>query len=174
LAAVTELLLFGLGVGLIAIEIFVLPGFGIAGISGVILIFVSLMLSMQDFNVPQAPWQWDMLQQNFILVTLSITVGVIVLVIIARLLPYSPYLSRLILRMAETQETGFTTAQTNLTVMVGKKGVALTSLRPSGKIRLDGEPFDAVTEGEFIEKDAPIEIVQIEGNRIVVTKAGSG
>lgn len=170
LAAATELLLFAAGIILLAVEIFVLPGFGIAGISGLFLIFVSLILSMQDFNWPRTPWQWDTFQGNLVLVTISLALAVVILVTMVRLLPVSPYFSRLILKVSETAGSGFTVASSDLAILVGKSGTALTALRPSGKIKIDGEPFDAVAEGEFIKKDDLIEVIQVEGSRIVVTR----
>ncbi len=170
LAAATELLLFVVGIILLIVEIFVLPGFGIAGISGLFLIFASLILAMQDFNWPRTPWQWDTFQGNLVLVTISLALALVILVTIVRLLPVSPYLSRLILKTSETSNAGFTVASGNLAILVGKNGTALTALRPSGKIKIAGEPFDAVAEGEFIKKDDLIEVIQVEGSRIVVAR----
>ncbi|MFH1226466.1 MAG: NfeD family protein [Planctomycetota bacterium] len=175
LAQVTEILLFVLGLGLIGVEIFLLPGFGIAGISGVILIFVSLILSMQNFTIPdieKAPWQWAILQHNFVVVGAALIISIVTLVIIARFLPSMPLFNRMILPTALATPAGITVSGIDAGALVGNKGIALTALRPSGKIRLENseQTLDVVTDGDFINKDESVVVDAVEGTRIIVKK----
>ncbi|MFA5793693.1 MAG: NfeD family protein [Candidatus Brocadiia bacterium] len=176
LAQVTEILLFILGIGLIGVEIFLLPGFGVAGISGAILIFVSLILSMQNFTLPdieKAPWQWTILQHNFVTVGAALIISIVILIIIARFLPSMPIFNRMILPTALATPAGITVSGIDAGTLVGNKGIVLTDLRPSGKIRLDNseETLDVVTDGDFINKGESVVIDAVEGSRIVVRKA---
>lgn len=178
LAEVTEILIFILGVGLLAVEFFVLPGFGVAGISGIILILASLILAMQDFTIPDvnhAPWQWHILQRNFAVVGTSFLAALVIFILIIAFLPSMPFFSRLILPATEEASAGFTSALISYEGLVGKKGIVLTALRPAGKIRLDDtqETIDVVTDGDFINKNEPVQIDSVEGNRIVVGRAKS-
>lgn len=172
LAAMTDVLLFVLGLGLIAVEIFLIPGFGIPGILGIGLILASLILSMQDFTLPSPnlPWQWNTFQYNVGVVIISSVSAMVVFLMLVRLIPYSPYLQRLVLKTAESSSAGFTSAPADYERLVGKQGIAFSYLRPSGKIKVGDELLDVVTEGEFIEKDTPVKVIQIEGSRIIVVR----
>jgi membrane-bound serine protease (ClpP class) len=93
-----ELLLFLLGLGLLAVEIFLLPGFGVVGIGGIVLIGVSLILSMQDFVIPRFAWEWDLLGRNAAVVSLGIVCAVVGIVFIALLGPRIRLFDRLTLQ----------------------------------------------------------------------------
>ncbi|MEW6026718.1 MAG: NfeD family protein [Planctomycetota bacterium] len=190
LAEVTEILIFVLGVGLLSVEIFVLPGFGVFGIAGIILIFVGLILSMQGFTIPDvetAPWQWTILKKNFIVVGLAFSLAVIFFIILVRYISSVPFFSHLVLSADEKTSAGFsslpdwTRGQAGITKdaspLLGRKAVVFTALRPVGKIvlldaegRKTDETIDAVTEGDFINKDETVVIINIDGSRIVVEK----
>jgi membrane-bound serine protease (ClpP class) len=170
-----ELLLFVIGIALLIIEIFVIPGFGIAGISGLALMTMGLVLSMQDFVVPTLPWQWDLLGKNVLLVLGNIVAGFLAFGILAFLIPkYTPF-KRLTLSLNQDAQQGYTTqVSTEQELYMGKQGVALTTLRPSGKADIEGESVQVMTGGEFIEKGTEIIVSHVDGNRIVVKKAVPG
>jgi len=180
LAEVTEVLLFVLGMGLVAVEIFLLPGFGVFAISGAILILVSLIMSMQGFVIPDmkgAPWQLVTLERNFIVVGLAFSLSLIIFVIMVRYLPAVPFFSHLILAADVKTSAGFSSVAMNATPLLGKKGVVFTALRPVGKITMldatghqTGENIEAVTEGDFINKGESVVIIEIDGGRIVVER----
>lgn len=171
LADYTELLLMLLGFVMIALEVFVIPGFGIAGIAGVLFIVTGMVLSLQDFTIPQPsfPWQAELLRHNLIVVLSSLLGSVITAMLVMRyVLPkirpanQGPYL------MATLEKSHADSSET-LKASVGDTGIAASYLRPSGKMKTDTELFDVITEAEFIEKGTPIVITRIRGNQIIVS-----
>jgi len=171
-ARVFEIVLFMAGFGLLLAEILVIPGFGIAGISGIILIVGSLVLVFQQFTLPGSPTETAAFQANLLKVFGALTLATIGIAVAARFLPSLPLFSRMI----HSEDLG--TARVELADqpdqqpskdIVGEVGVALTALRPAGRADFDGRLLDVVTEGEFLEKGAKVEIVAIHGNRVVVT-----
>jgi len=172
LADYVELLVVCLGILLLGFEIFVIPGFGIAGIAGLLCIAAGLLLALQDFVIPDPsfPWQGRLLIRNIVKVCSSL-IGAFLMALfvlryvmprVARLMP-GPYLdATLEAAHADSSETG--------QVCAGASGIAATLLRPAGKARLGSDIVDVITEGDFIEKDAPIVVAAIRGNRIIVKR----
>lgn len=186
-----EVLLFVLGVGCVICEMFVLPGFGVFGITGVFLVILSLVMASQDFVLPESPDQWNQLRWN-LLVVLGSVLGVLLLFFgQLMLLDSLPGLSRLQLSTPEEPAGGpqagdaATPTFTRLTqtsnaaeaveaqyesLAVGTIGVAESDLRPSGKILVGSRLIDVISEGSFVDAGSPVEIVKIEGNRIIARK----
>lgn len=172
LADYTELLLLLTGVILLAVEVFVLPGFGIAGITGFICIGLGMILSFQDFVLPDPtqPWQADIMMDNFLKISFSLVTAFLAgLTAIRYVLPQinrvvdGPYLNE---TLADSRDESRELAG----IRAGATGRAVTALRPSGKIDIEGELVQAVTEGEFVESDTPVRILRIDGNRIIVSQ----
>ncbi|MCG6895276.1 MAG: serine protease [Desulfobacteraceae bacterium] len=172
LADYTELLLIVIGLLLLGFEMFVIPGFGIAGITALLVISAGLLLSLQDFVLPdpEFPWQQELMIRNLTQVLAAVVAAIVASIVGVRyLLPKSsrlvsgPYLD------ATLQEARDLSDQTR-TVQVGDTGLALSFLRPSGKADISGELLDVISEAEFIEKDTPIRVVDVRGNRIVVER----
>jgi membrane-bound serine protease (ClpP class) len=170
LADHTEFLLITLGMVFFAVEIFVLPGFGISGIVGLILIGTGMVLALQDFVIPdpELPWQGKLLMANLIQVLASFLVGLfLALGTVRYLLPRvsrvfeGPYLEA-------TLKDSHADSMEIQRAKAGERGVAISSLRPSGKVEIDGELFDAVSQGEFIEQGSLIHVLMIKGNRLIV------
>ena len=153
------ILLFLLGIILLSVEIFV-PGFGLPGLGGIICLVVSIVLS--------AP-SWE---AGVISLVLAI-IGTIVLVLFSlKFLTKRKFWDRLVLGTKYKKEEGYIPQSKDLSVYVGKKGEALTILRPSGTVLLDdGTKLDVVTDGGFIPKGERIEVVQAEGIRLIVRSA---
>src|SRR3989338_8259851 len=169
LAEAPEMLLFMLGVMLLAVEIFLLPGFGIAGITGILLMLMGTTLAFQDFVVPQTPYHYEELRGNLLKIFSSMTVSLLVIALMVRYLPGIPLFGRLVLSASEEAELGFDTTLAIPTVgLVGRRGYALSTLRPSGRAEFNGEVLDVVTQGEFVEGGQKVEIVEVRGNRVVV------
>lgn len=166
-----EILLFVIGLGLIALEIFVIPGFGVAGISGIVLVVTGLIFSLVE-NVG-----FDFSGVDVTDMTTSV-VTVVVPLIIA--IPLCLWLSKRILEkntfghlaLDTVQESsqGYTVADNDYKNIVGKTGIAITVLRPSGKVEIDGEIYDAVSYAQFIEKGERVEAVRYENTNIIVRK----
>lgn len=169
LASVIELLLIAAGLILLALEIFVIPGFGVAGISGLILLIVGVLLSFQKGFMPETPFETEVLQTNVVVLVTSFLVFVAAAVLMARYLPRTKQFSKIALEGPEAGTVhGDAAVQARLYELVGKTGMATTTLRPAGKAKIEGRLLDVVTQGDFIEKDVRIRVLRLEGNRIVV------
>ena len=164
LASIIEILMFVVGLGLILVEVFVIPGFGVAGISGIILIFASLFLSMLgadpflDFNAVSAA---------IIKLTIGLAAALILIFLLARFLPKSNFFKKFILSEEEKATQGYT-SRTNYSDLLGAEGIALTTLRPAGTAEINGKRVDVVTDSEYIEHGKQIIVTAVEGMRVVV------
>ena len=166
LASIVEILMFIIGLGLILLEVFVVPGFGIAGISGILLIIASLFLAL----VGADPFiDMEAVSMAIIQLTVSLVLSIILVIVLAKFLPGTKIFKKFILSVEEKSEAGFV-SHTTSEDMVGMKGEALTDLRPSGTAEIAGKRVDVVTDSEFIEKGSKLEIVEVEGIRVVVKK----
>ncbi len=172
LADYTELLIIVLGVVLMAIEVFVLPGFGIAGFAGIFCIVAGLILTFQDFVIPDPsiPWETEIFLNNVIKVLGAYLVSLFMgLFFIRYVLPRlstaaeGPYLT------SSLREAHSDSSEARR-VHAGDTGVAMTALRPSGKVKIGADVFDVVTENEFIERGAQVAVSEISGNRIIVAR----
>lgn len=170
LAAYWEILALFIGVILIGLEIFVVPGFGVTGISGIIMLVGSLVLIMlrNDF------FNFEYIPLGDITVALFTVVGglagsVIILVLLGAKLTETAAFQRLALKDEQTSSSGYT-VNVNPVVMTGKRGVAHTVLRPSGKIMIDEQLYDAFTRGEYVDRGEAIEVIGTEGTALKVKK----
>jgi membrane-bound serine protease (ClpP class) len=169
-AAVWEILLFIVGLALLAVEIFVLPGFGIVGVLGILCCFGALLLSFQTFILPNSQEQVNALMMNVFRITLSLGLDILALVVIARFLPESAPLRRLSIATVQKAEEGYSVAIPSFAKLVGQEGVASSQLRPAGRATINRESYDVVTQGDFIEVGQKIKVLEVQGNRIIVTK----
>lgn len=172
LANYTELLIIILGILFLGFEVFVIPGFGIAGITGFFCIAVGMILALQDFVIPDPsfPWQGELLINNILQVTVALLFAFIAgLAFLRYIFPRlssvlkGPYLD-------VTLASSHADSIEAMGVKVGDTGIVMTFLRPSGKVKINDEIFDVITEGEFIEKDTPVTIMDIKGNRVIVSR----
>ncbi len=162
LAGIEEILLVVVGAVLILAEVFVIPGFGIAGVLGTTALLGGTVLGM----VGQFP-SFDQVFNAVGLVSLSlILVGVSAWALI-RHLPKSRRFAGVFLRESTSRETGYLSAPER-DDLVGLEGVAATDLRPAGTAIVGDERIDVVTEGPWIEADTPIRVTQAESYRHVV------
>ncbi len=176
-----EVLLFFIGLMCLAFELFVLPGFGVFGLSGLVLVILSLVMASQDFIVPRDANQWGELRVNLVIVLGSV-LGVLVLFFGQILLLDSvPGLNRFRLTapttdaVGQADETTTGLLQANRSVAslmpsVGAQGIAESDLRPSGKVLIDERLLDVITEGDYVEAGSRIEVLSAVGNRIIVRK----
>lgn len=173
-----EVMLFVLGITCLICEIFVLPGFGIFGITGLGLLVLSLVMASQSFVIPEGANQWGQFQTN-LLTVLGCVLGVLVLLFVqVFLLDSIPGLNRFRLAAPEFrgpdlgEVAGLTSGlqSTKSVVLIGMQGRAESDLRPSGKVMIDGQLMDVVTEGDYVEAETPIEVVRVEGMSITVRR----
>lgn len=164
-----------IGIVLLIIELFVTPGFGLAGIAGIICGAVGMVLSftLDGFSIPEYPWEFQRLQDAAIALGISLS-GFIVLVWATwKFLPHTSVFRYIVLADDQSLSAGYvvqTEAQEQ--AGIGMKGVATTMLRPAGRGRFEGKLYDIVSRGEFITKDTPLVVVAVEGNRYVVDPIG--
>jgi membrane-bound serine protease (ClpP class) len=172
LADHTELILILLGLVLLGFEVFVIPGFGVAGVAGFICIGLGMILSFQDFVLPDPalPWQSDILLDNLTRVLGSFIVAFAVGLMF--LSYFFPRLAKLVKGpyLAATLAASHADSHEAEQVTIGDLGTAATFLRPAGKAQFGERAIDVVTEGDFIEKGAKVKILAIKGNRVVVSK----
>ncbi len=165
-----EIAMFIVGVILLAVEVFVLPGFGVAGVLGVICTVGALILVMVnndgfdfDFVDPGALFQ-------AIATTLAALLGSVIVMFFGGVrLANSKVFKKIALQETQQKEEGFTSTFYEES-LVGKKGKAYTILRPSGKVMIEGTIYDAFTRGDYIEQNADVEVISNEGTSLKVKK----
>jgi membrane-bound serine protease (ClpP class) len=170
LAANWEILALFTGIALILTELFVLPGFGIAGIAGITLTVGSLILIMINNDV----FDFEFVPANELLYAVAATLGGIlggILVLFAggARLANSRFFNRIALTATQESTQGYIVKPTT-EPLIGKRGVAFTVLRPAGKVLIDNKIYDAYTRGEFIEKGEAIEVLDEETTSLRVKK----
>lgn len=175
LAANWEILVFIIGVLLIGVEIFILPGFGVAGISGIILAITGLTLSLLD-NVIFDFTNVD--GSAFITALLTVFIGMFAGIALSIYLSQkllsqtSGPFSKIALFTSQDVSQGYIGVDPENKALIGKTGVAATVLRPSGKIMVDSELYDARSLDGFINKDEPIKVVDYSSGQLNVRKNG--
>lgn len=175
-----EVMLFLMGATCLLLEIFVIPGFGVFGVSGALLLFASLILASQTWGNFESRADLDSLAKTVGTLSASLASVVIVAVLLGRFLPRIPIFNQMILTPPGAAGTaGAPRLRPDVTGeghvghdanrhLVGHTGVAVSILRPSGKAQIDGRFLDVVSEGPYISQGSLIEVVEIAGNRIVV------
>ena len=152
------IIFIAIGFILLFIEIFLLPGFGPIGILGAALMTVGVAIVGYKEGVRMA----------VIYAGIGIGASLPLCAVGFWLIPKTKLGSSFILGARESSQAGFKSSPEELETFTGKTGVALTPLRPAGTIEIDGVRLDVVTQGEFIEKGKEVEVVKIEGSRIIV------
>lgn len=173
LAEYWELLIFILGVILLLVEAFAIPGFGIAGIAGIIAVVTGLTLSLVDNIVFDREFTGEgisILMKAFGLVLFSIFLGLIFSLWFAKKMITSTAFSTLSLRSEQKVENGFIGVETKQRDLIGETGVAHTVLRPSGKVMVNDKVYDANSEYGLIEKGEAVKIVRYETGQLYVIK----
>ncbi len=168
-------LLFIIGCGLIALEVFVFPGFGLSGIAGIVCIIVSVVVVQVNLPIfsPHFPetFDWTRFSKALLITAGTMMAGMIGAFSLPFLFPVAAkteFGNLLILRSREEREDGYHSADEALEAFVGKRGIAKSSLRPSGIVVVEGQRIEVVSQGGFIKLNTPVEVVKVEGRRIVV------
>jgi membrane-bound ClpP family serine protease len=172
-----EVTLFVAGVLCLLLEVFVLPGFGIFGLGGGLLILVSLILASQTFFLPQNTYQAAELRRTLTMLGAS-AVGVIAAVVMLnRWLPRARFLGGMVLHPPsdeEVEDLGQRESLVHFESLLGAQGITTTQLTPSGKARFGTRLVDVMADSEVIPPDTDIVVVEVLGNRILVRPASEG
>lgn len=147
--------IFIIGVILIALEIFVIPGFGIAGVLGIVGIFTSIFMSFGVNNFKTAS----------LAVFFAIVISIVIMIILARFMSKSKSFSN---HLALNTDTANYHSSVSYDFLLGRDGIADTFLRPSGNVIIDDVKYDVISDGAFIDKGKRVKVVLVEGSKIVV------
>lgn len=165
LAGWEEVLLIGIGLILLLVEVFVIPGFGIFGVLGIAALLGGLGLSLVGTGAT-----WAVVLYAVGQVIAAVLVAVVLSLALLRVVPRLPFGRKLILDTELPTAGGYTSQPESDSQWLGTRGTAASTLRPAGVAHFDHERVDVVTEGEYIDAGAPIEVMRVEGNRIVVRR----
>jgi membrane-bound serine protease (ClpP class) len=172
LASHWEILIFIAGIILIMIEIFAIPGFGVTGITGIVLVVLGLTLSLVD-NVGFDFTHVDFYKiiSSFFLVIISILISIVASFFITRsLFTQNRLFGSLALETVQSSAEGYTAADNDYREMIGKTGIAHTILRPAGKVKIGDNVYDATALTGYIDQGDEIEVVRYEGAQLFVRK----
>lgn len=168
LAGSEDIFLFFLGIALIFVELLVLPGFGVIGITGLALVLWGILNAMVE-RFPGDPWIPSLPELRLPLLKLSFAiVGAAVSgAILGRFLPRTTIFHKLVLDDATSRQAGYS-ASKDSSRLLGRQGVAASPLYPAGSAWIDDDRIDVITRGEYLAEETPIQVVETHGNRIVV------
>jgi len=181
-----EILMFIVGIILLLLEIFIIPGFGIAGIGGILLILGSFVFSRQNFYWPEFEWQRTIAWRNIGIVGIGVIGGIFSIGVIMAVLPRAGLFDRLVLKgpgdsgyggrfrsrkRKKSLEDGLEIPDDEHvdSVLAGSTGIAVTDLRPVGKISIQNRVIVAETDGEYCDKGTTVVVQRVDGVKIVVT-----
>jgi membrane-bound serine protease (ClpP class) len=171
LAANWEILLAVIGFVLLAVELFVFPGFGVAGISGITLVIVAFAFSMVgnkgfDFE----PVSGRELTVAFSTVVISMFATIVVGFIMGKSILRSSRFSKMVLNTTLDSGSGYVTQPVGLSHLIGVEGLVVSVLRPGGKVEVAGKTYEAVADTGMIEKDTPVRVKSVKGYTLVVER----
>ena len=158
--------MFIVGLVLLILEIFFIPGFGFTGVAGIALIIGSIFFSL--FKIGPV-FDHRAFQIAVIQMAGALVVSVATMSLLVKYLPKSDRFFKLALHDNVSASDGYI-ASTDFTSIIGKSGETVTPLRPAGKVLVDGKVYDVVTSGGFVEAKKTIKILSTDGNKIVVTE----
>lgn len=177
-----EAILFMAGIAFLAMELFVIPGWGVSGFAGLVLMVASIFMAGQDFVLPSNERQWAEFVTTALVILCSGCVVLIGAAFITKKIGTIPVFNRLVLQpepdksiatTGQKDESGKPIPTTHPLVSVGDWGKTESLLRPAGRAVFSGRSIDVISDGAFIEPDAQVKVVDIQGNRIVVVEVES-
>jgi len=168
LAESWEIVLFVIGVVLLITEIFIIPGFGVAGILGISAIIFSLGAALIG-NIGLAFPELHLISNAIWTLAITLVLTILLISSLARYMPDSRLMSKLILQASTDTASGYL-SYTAHDELVGQIGTSLNALRPSGTVSIDGKRVDVVSDGDFIDKGQSVRVVQVLGSKVIVSK----
>jgi membrane-bound serine protease (ClpP class) len=166
-----EVLLFAAGIACLTLEIFVLPGFGVFGVGGGLLLVISLVLASQTFIIPRNSYELRQLPSSMLMVAAAGLGALMALFFMRRMLRDAPVIRRLALDTPEGEELyqqSYREALVHYEHLRGKHGVTTTQLTPSGKARIGDEIVDVISDGMLIARGIEVFVADVKGNEVLV------
>jgi membrane-bound serine protease (ClpP class) len=171
-----EAILFIGGMIFLAMELFVIPGWGLAGFMGLVMMLASVVMASQDFVFPSNDRQWAEFVTTCLVILCSGCIFLIGAAFITKKLGKIPVFNRLVLEPVAdgekvatvTDADGKPIPQSHPLVSVGDWGKAESLLRPAGRAVFAGRSIDVISDGDYVEPDSQVKVVDIQGNRIIV------
>jgi membrane-bound serine protease (ClpP class) len=168
-----EILMFVAGLVLMLMEVFVVPGVGVFGFAGGLMVLFSLVLASQTFVIPHSQADIDRLSGS-IAIVVTAGLGMMILAFtIRRYLPKAPLFNRLVLEPPPPEERvtlSHREALADYSYLVGREGEAVTDLRPAGKALIDDQLIDVIALGEPLDRGVPVTVVSAHATRVVVRR----
>jgi membrane-bound serine protease (ClpP class) len=172
-----QVVLFSAGICCLLLELFVIPGFGIFGLGGGALVLASIVLASQTFHgLPKNEYQLDQLETSLLTVAGAAGGLIAFAVLMRRRLPRSRLLGHMMLEPPagdEAETIRRREALVDFHELVGTRGTTATQLTPSGKARFGDALVDVIADGEVIGRGATVEVVKVQGNRVLVKEVES-
>ncbi len=166
-----EVMLFVAGVVALALELFVVPGFGLFGISGLLMLLVSVVLASQTFVWPTTSAQLSELSVNLFWVACLALCGMIGLLFMHRQLEKTPFMRWISLQPASEEdavELGHREATAHREHLYGQEGLTTTRLNPAGKAQFGSDIVSVVSVGTMIDEGVPVQVVEVQGSVVTV------
>ena len=166
-----EVIIFIIGIILIAVEIFALPGFGVAGSLGIIFALGGLTMAAVDnvvFETGDISLIANTILRSFVVVLVATVLGLVLSFWVGKQLFTSNLFPNLALNTIQDTKLGFIGVDSKQSELLGIEGIAYTVLRPSGKVEINGEIYDAKAEYGFIQKDTKVIVIRYETGQIYV------
>ena len=181
-AGMLEVILFLAGITFICMELFVIPGFGVAGLGGLALLFSSVVLASQDYVMPQTVQQWNQSLTTMLVLLGSGCCFLAAAAFISKRLGSLPVFNRMILApppIENEEESKITpegkpVPQAHPQISVGDWGRSDSLLRPAGRARFAGHSFDVISDGAYVDAGTQVRVIRIKGNIITVSAIEEG
>lgn len=171
LASHIEIIIFVIGVVLLLIEIFAIPGFGVAGVLGILFIITGLTLAMVE-NLGDQPLEADLMPvaRAFFIVVSSLLIALLASVYLGQRLLKSTRFGEFALQTVQEKSSGFSSAAFDFQPLIGQQATAHTMLRPTGKIILNDKVYDATLESGYAEKGDAVQVMAFTMGQLIVRK----
>ena len=169
-----EVLLFAAGLIFVAVELFLIPGTGVFGIGGGLMIISSIILASQTFVLPANAYQMKQLPVSLLVMATGLAGGIAAIFVIRRFLPNTPYFNRMLLQPPQGEELEELSRRESLVSwghLAGKTGFTTTPLVPAGKAQFGDELIDVISDGEMLERGTNVYVAEVLGNRVIVRRA---
>jgi membrane-bound serine protease (ClpP class) len=175
LADIWTIALLVIGLALLAVEIFLIPGFGIAGVCGIVLIVAALVGSFvpaepgaPPFSWPDLQGTWEALETGIIVLASSVIIAVTGMALLARYLPSMPFGRRLVLANPEDAGALAVSDPHPDVALVGDVGIVTGDLRPGGQVRFGQTVVDVHSQGEYVDAGRRVQVIAHDGPKVIV------